>query len=289
MTALRLASRALTVASWFVVAYVGWLFVTIPHYNDAGPHFLAGVVEPYAIHLKTQVGAYIYSPAFTQALEPLRWIGVTPEAWYALSVASILVVLAWVSGPFLIPVLFLALPELQYGNVNALMLAAVLLSFRFPWTWAFVLLTKVTPGVGVLWFAFRREWRQFRIALWATLLVVAVSIALSPGLWAQWVHVLLDNARTPMPAAYIPVPLWLRLGLAVALLGWAAPRNHRWAVVVAFVLGTPWLHPNHLLFLVGLLPWVRRIDVQRLVPKVRSHRSSADTARSTLRPASPGT
>ena len=42
---------------------------------------------------------------------------------------------------------------------------AIVLGFRWPFTWAFVLLTKVTPGVGLLWFAVRREWRSLAIAL----------------------------------------------------------------------------------------------------------------------------
>ena len=32
---------------------------------------------------------------------------------------------------------------------------------RWPAAWAFVLLTKMTPGIGLLWFAFRRDlWGQ---------------------------------------------------------------------------------------------------------------------------------
>ena len=35
-------------------------------------------------------------------------------------------------------------------------------------SWAFVLLTKVTPGIGLLWFAIRRRWRDLAIALGVT-------------------------------------------------------------------------------------------------------------------------
>ena len=55
--------------------------------------------------------------------------------------------------------------------------------FRYPWTWGFVLLTKVTPGVGLLWFAVRREWRALAIALGVTGAIVAVSlVARGPAL-----------------------------------------------------------------------------------------------------------
>ena len=53
-----------------------------------------------------------------------------------------------------------------------------MLGFRYPWTWGFVLLTKVTPGIGLLWFAVRREWRALAIALGVTGVIVAVSLVL---------------------------------------------------------------------------------------------------------------
>ena len=71
----------------------------------------------------------------------------------------------------------LALPpvalELYHGNVHLLMAAAIALGFRHPWTWSFVILTKVTPGIGLLWFAVRREWRSLAIALGFTAAVRA--------------------------------------------------------------------------------------------------------------------
>ena len=65
--------------------------------------------------------------------------------------------------------------EILIGNIHLLLAAAIVLGFRWPGTWAFVLLTKVTPGVGLLWFAVRREWRSLGIALGATAAIVAVS------------------------------------------------------------------------------------------------------------------
>ena len=50
---------------------------------------------------------------------------------------------------------------------------------RHPAAWAFPLLTKVTTGVGVLWFAFRRDWRSLGIAIGATaVIVLAIEVAL---------------------------------------------------------------------------------------------------------------
>ncbi len=76
--------------------------------------------------------------------------------------------------------------SLYHGNIDLFIAAAVALGFRYPWTWGFVLLTKVTPGVGLLWFAVRREWRSLLIALGVTGTIVAVSVAVNPQLWQEW-------------------------------------------------------------------------------------------------------
>jgi hypothetical protein len=63
--------------------------------------------------------------------------------------------LAYLAGPLL--VFMLAFPpvliELQVGNIHFLLGLAVALGIRYPATSAFPLLTKVTPGIGVLMFA----------------------------------------------------------------------------------------------------------------------------------------
>ena len=48
----------------------------------------------------------------------------------------------------------LAVVELSGGNIRLLGVAAVI-GFRRP-PWSFVILTKVTPGIGLLWFVVRR-------------------------------------------------------------------------------------------------------------------------------------
>ena len=59
----------------------------------------------------------------------------------------------------------LALMELAGGNIHLLLAAAIVLGFRWPWTWSLVLLTKITPGIGLLWFVVRRSGGNLAIAL----------------------------------------------------------------------------------------------------------------------------
>src|SRR6187549_1623082 len=94
----------------------------------------------------------------------------------------------------------------------------------------------ITPGIGLLWFALRREWRQLAIALGATAAVVAVSYALMPGAWREWIELLIANQGKGGTWAAIPIPLIVRGPIGVLLLVWGAPRNQRWVVPVAAML-----------------------------------------------------
>ena len=85
--------------------------------------------------------------------------------------------------------------EVAGGNVSLLLAVAIVVGFRWPAAWALVLLTKLTPGIGLLWFAVRREWRSLAIALGATAAIVAVSFVILPDQWRDWVDVVIRNAR----------------------------------------------------------------------------------------------
>jgi hypothetical protein len=135
--------------------------------------------------------------------------------------------------------------ELYHGNINLLIAAAIVLGFRHPWTWGFILLTKVTPGVGLVWFAVRREWRALAIALGVTGVIVGVSVLVSPQLWVDW-FAFLGNAQDGGTVAQfqIGLPLWVRLPAAFALVVWGARTSRRWTVVVAATIGLPILWPS---------------------------------------------
>lgn len=183
----------------------------------------------YDVPLGT-LGAYAYSPAFYQIVAPFQGLDWTAFAW--LWMALNLGTAIWL-GP-----VALAFPgtaiELYHGNIHLLMAAAIVLGFRHPWTWAFILLTKVTPGIGMLWFAVRREWRSLAIALGATALIVSVSFALMPQAWFEWFGYLSRSKGIPFGP-----PLWLRLPLAAAVVIWGARTDRRWTVAVAAFLALP--------------------------------------------------
>ena len=106
--------------------------------------------------------------------------------WMALLVGTII----WLGGRGHRVIWIFAFPpvayELYHGNVHLLIAAAVVLGFRYPWTWAFVILTKATPVICLIWFAVRREWRQLAIAVGVTGGIVLVSLIVDSRLWTEW-------------------------------------------------------------------------------------------------------
>jgi hypothetical protein len=124
------------------------------------------------------------------------------------------------------------LGALIMGNVQCLLVACIALGLRWPALWAIPLLTKVGPGVGILWFAFRGEWRNFGVGLGVALSIAAVTFVLDPGLWIRWVSFVAGNAGSPSPIAAIGFAP-LRFALAIALIGWGARTNRPWTVPFA--------------------------------------------------------
>lgn len=182
--------------------------------------------------------AFLYSPAFAHALAPLTLL--PWPAFLAVWLTALLLVLRWLTGPLLLlPAVVVFFGEVAYANIHFLLAAAMVVGFRQPWTWSLVLLTKVTPGVGLVWFAARREWRPLIIAGAATAGIAAVSFALEPGSWLAWVELLERSAAVPAPTVLLPGPLWLKALLAMGLVAWGARTDRPWTVPLAAVVALP--------------------------------------------------
>jgi hypothetical protein len=164
-----------------------------------------------------------------------------------------MIVLALITGPaigaaLLIPAVAI---EINAVNVNILLVGAVIVGFRYPWTWAFVILTKVTPGIGLLWFAVRREWRHLGIALGVTVAISSASFLLAPWMWGEFFGAL---AGAPDET---PFKIWWRLPMAAAVVVWGARTDRRWALIVAVFLAMPRWYYLSPVILIGLFPLLR--------------------------------
>ena len=206
--------------------------------------------DPAAPYWRTAY-AFLYSPAAAQAMIPAH--AVSFEVFVALLRAAEVVALFALTGPFLPIVVFWApvTTEINAANINLLIVAVAVWGLRWPALWSFVLLTKVTPGVGIVWFAVRREWRNLGIALGVTGAIAVASFVYAPALWPDWIAFL--GSVDPSDG----VPLWARVIAAAALVAWGARTDRPWVVVVAVTIATPRLYFQTPAMLVGLLYYVR--------------------------------
>jgi hypothetical protein len=218
-----------------------------------------------AMNSNFALGAFRYAPPIAYLFGPLGALPWWLFLW--LWVALMLAIITWLSGRWTLVVL--ALPpialELYHGNVHLLMAAAIALGFRYPWTWSFVILTKVSPGIGVLWFAFRREWRSLAIALGVTAAISLATFVVAPGYWSEWIASIVSNLSEPQFYS-VPPPAPLRLPLAVALLFWGARTDRPWTVAVAATLALPIIWPHGLTVALAAIPFLRRGDRAAATP-----------------------
>ena len=175
------------------------------------------------------VAEYRYAPAFLWITEPFRWL---PFPVYAVAWAGLhLLAVAWL-GPWTI---LLAFDDVIVGNVNTFLAVATVLAVRYPGLWAFALLTKVTPGVGVLYHV--REWRKMLVAVGVTLGIMVLGHAADPELWQAWADSLQSNGYPNLWTASLPIRLAVGAVLCLAASRWV------WLLPVGMLIAMPGLWP----------------------------------------------
>lgn len=213
----------------------------------------------YSLARPGDSGAYLYSPAFAHLISPLTALPL--PVFGALWTALVAGTLYWLTGwrGFFIGLLAPVTMSVAIGQTDLFMAAAIVIGFRWPAVWFLPTVAKLTPGIGMLWFAVRREWRSFAIAMGATAAVAGVSFLLDPNAWFSW-FAMLGRMEFPTPGAgvYLPVPVWVRLPLVALLIVWGARANRRWVlpIAVCFSLPTVWINtPTILVAIAPLIDW----------------------------------
>ena len=150
-----------------IAAVVYWLYLTKTGGAPVDVRYY-WAADPANLYPHPEAGehnGFNYSPLFDWLMAPGRLLPF--EVFVAIWRAILLIALVYLAGPFTIFVLFTVpvASEINAGNVQILLALAIVMGFRWPASWSFVLLTKVTPGIGLLWFALRRQWRHVAIAL----------------------------------------------------------------------------------------------------------------------------
>jgi hypothetical protein len=258
----RIDVARLAIPSFVVVVAVfaglRWLAVdpwVLPAF-DSYAYWTTRTGIDYSVTHQGPTGAYLYSPAFAQLISPLTALSwpIFAGLWTLVAAAP----LAWLAGRFALPVLVLppVFMSVALGQLDLAFAAVVLLGLRWPALWALPILTKITPGIGLLWFLIRGEWRSLWIAALATVVVVGASAAADPAAWGGWVAML---ARMDFPELggglwFLPLPLGFRLFVAAALIAWGAATDRRWVLPVGVCLSLPTVWLNSPTILVALLP-----------------------------------
>ena len=222
------------------------------------------------------VGAYVYAPVLAQIAYPLTllswptfsivWnvaqlgalIGITGPVW----AAALIWLLPWPTLPGYDNAV---LATLENGNPMIILGMSVVAAYRWPAFWALAILMKVTPVIGLVWFAVRREWTRLAIAAGATAILSGVSFVVAPQLWVDWVALLLDAAgKDTVSREIIPLPLAVRGLAALAIIVWGARTDRYWTVPIGVMLSLPAIALGGYAVAVGALAFLRLPYIPRL-------------------------
>ena len=254
-----------------------WIYLSLfPWDNDAHTFWSAWSGPMYPAHW-SPTSHFVYSPAFAQAFWPLTFI-----PWpvvHALWTGVQLLALTWMLGPVWAAVaLGFPLPHLDgygpavysavaNGNPVILVAAAIVLGLRYPSAWSFVLLTKVSAGVCVVYFLVRGEWRNLAIALGTTTTIATLSFIIAPNLWREWIGILFSGAslagghEAMLKEPFMPIPLAIRGPLGLAVVALAGRAGWPWLVPIGCFLALPDIHLGGFALLVAVPAlWLRRHD-----------------------------
>ena len=266
---LRAVRDGLIISGWLATLFVLAVVTGIVHSfgYDAFAYWSLNFHDLYGRSIANNftLGGFRYTPPIAFLFAPFQLLPWWLFLW--LWTATSLALITWLGSRWTLVVL--ALPpvalELYHGNVHLLIAAAIVLGFRYPWTWSFVLLSKITPGIGVLWFAVRREWRSFAIAVGSTALIVALTLVVAPGYWVDWANSLVSNLGQPQYFS-VPPPAPIRIPIAVVLVIWGARTDRPWTVPIAATLALPIIWPHGLTVALAAIPFLRRGDRSAVAP-----------------------
>lgn len=207
--------------------------------------------------------AYLYPPPLAQALVPVA--AVVPDWLFSIGWTVLMgLALFWLAGRDVLRTLALvAFPpvavEFWFRNVHLFLAVLVVLGLRrASAAFAVGAAIKISPGLGLLYLAARRRWREVGIGAAVGLVMLVVSIVLSRDAWSAY----LDFALSTDPlqqSAFVAVPLPIRLaaGLLLAIVAARLPRHlGDPLLVVAVTVALPSLWFTGLSLLVAIVPLV---------------------------------
>jgi hypothetical protein len=205
--------------------------------------------------------AYHYPPPLAQVLAPITLV--LPAVPFAAIYRGLMLLAVWhLAGRSMLKMLaLLAFLPLTYSlrveNVEIFMALAVVLALgRWPWLFSIAAIVKVSPGLGIVYLALRRRWRDVFVSALVGTTITVISVALAPEQWRASLESI--AGRTDMVGnSLIPVPYVARAGAALILTiaaGVIGRRSGELLLVVAITLANPGLSLQGFAVLAAAIP-----------------------------------
>lgn len=236
--------------------------------------------------------AYFYPPPLAQVLAPLT--AVVPDAMYVAAWTALLVIcLWWIAGrqPLVALALIAFIPvavELWYRNVHLVLVVLIVLGLRRSPAWlAVAAAIKGAPALGLVYFLVARRYRDALVMGATGLIMLIVSVVISPDAWRQFLDVVVADAAG-VGASILPIPFAARAVAALAVVVAAGlvarrgssttgartitsdPRVGEALFVVALILANPTLWATSLSMLIAIVPLWRSAPTARDQDPVRT-------------------
>ena len=219
----------------------------LPIYSDPSVAF-----EPFAFH---------YIPAVAQLLAPVSVV--VAAVPFLIGFRAILLLVLWdMAGRRMLDLLALLafIPiavSLRVENVELLMAFAVVVGLsRWPWAFMVGALVKVSPGLGLVYLAMQRRWRDVAFSAVLGAVVVGVSYVVAPDLWRQWLGAI--SGRSDIVGnSIVPLPYSVRAitGFVLAVVaGFLGRRRGELLLVGAVTIANPGLSLQGFAVLAAAVP-----------------------------------
>jgi hypothetical protein len=208
--------------------------------------------EPFAFH---------YLPPVAQVLAPITVVIAAVPFLLAFRILMLLALWDLAGRRMLDMLALLAFVPLAYSlrveNVEIFMALAIVYGLsRWPWAFTLGALVKFSPGLGLVYLAVQRRWRDVAVSAALGVVVVVVSYLLAPHLWSQFL-VAISGQSSTIGNSLIPVPYVMRAiaGFALAAIGgiWGRRRGEL-LLVGGVTIANPGLSLQGFAVLVAAVP-----------------------------------
>lgn len=245
-----------------VVATTSWTAGTDEQaYWGAAERLAAGQPLYDAAAIRNTPYAYWNPPPLAEVLAPLTSV-LTSEAFTAIWTVLLLLCLWWLGGRTVVGGLALVafLPvaiELRTRNVHLLLAVLIVLALRRSWAyWIPAAALKISPVLGAVYLLAAGRVRDAVKMGLVGAAVLAVSVVVAPGAWADFFTVVGPRAESSA-GALVALPFWLRFaagGVLAALAGRLGGRRGEVVLVVGITFANPTLWVTALSMLIAIVP-----------------------------------